>query len=77
MADVTWILHQIKRTRFSAHTPLTRRDIGRIHVPCPGVQRELQFDRWLKVNAVVASIFSAALVTMAFLGTPFSGSVDT
>ena len=40
-------------------------------------QDRIQFDRWLKANAVVASIFSAALVAMAFLGTPFSGSVDT
>ena len=40
-------------------------------------QDRIQFDRWLKANAVVASIFSAALVAMAFLGTPFSESVDT
>jgi hypothetical protein len=40
-------------------------------------QDRIQFDRWLKANAVVASIFCAALVAMAFLGTPFSGSVTS
>ena len=40
-------------------------------------QDRIQFDRWLKANAAVASIFSAALVVMAFLGSPFSGSVNT
>jgi hypothetical protein len=40
-------------------------------------QDRIVFDRWLKANAVVASIFSAALVAMAFLGTPFSGPIDT
>jgi hypothetical protein len=40
-------------------------------------QDRIQFDRWLKANAVVASIFSAALVAMAFLGAPFSGPVNT
>jgi uncharacterized membrane protein len=28
----------------------------------------IEFDRWLKANAVVASIFSAAMVAMAFVG---------
>jgi hypothetical protein len=37
----------------------------------------MEFDRWLKANAAVASIFSAALVVMAFLGSSFSGPVDT
>ena len=40
-------------------------------------QDRMQFDRWLKANAAVASIFCAALVVMAFLGSPFSGSADT
>lgn len=40
-------------------------------------QDRIQFDRWLKANAVVASIFSAALVFMAFAGAWFSGPVDT
>ena len=40
----------------------------------PGLYRELScadrvaFDRWLRANAVVASIFSVALVVMAFAG---------
>jgi hypothetical protein len=40
-------------------------------------QDRIQFDRWLKANAAVASIFSAALLAMAFLAGPFSASVDT
>jgi hypothetical protein len=39
-------------------------------------QDRIQFDRWLKANAVVASIFSAAVVVMAFAGTRSSGPVD-
>jgi hypothetical protein len=34
------------------------------------------FDRWLKANAVVASIFSAALVVMAFAGARPAGRVE-
>jgi hypothetical protein len=47
----------------------------------PGLYRRLSctdraaFDRWLKANAVVASIFSVALVVMAFAGAP-AGSVE-
>ena len=37
----------------------------------------IEFNRWLKANAVVASIFSAALVAMAFVGAQNSGSVET
>lgn len=33
----------------------------------------IEFDRWLKANAVVASIFSVALVAMAFAGARSSG----
>jgi len=40
-------------------------------------QDRIQFDRWLKANVAVASIFSAALVVMAFFGATFSGSVDS
>ena len=40
-------------------------------------QDRIQFDRWLKANAAVASIFCAALVAMAFLTGPFSASVNT
>ena len=29
---------------------------------------QIQFDRWLRANAVVASLFSAAVVAMFFLG---------
>ena len=32
------------------------------------VEDQIQFDRWLKANAVVASIFTAAVVAMAFVG---------
>jgi len=52
----------------------------------PGLYRELScadrvaFDRWLKANAVVASIFSVALVVMAFAGSrpagPIKGATD-
>jgi hypothetical protein len=35
-----------------------------------------EFNRWLKANAVVASIFSAAVVAMAFVGAQSSGSAD-
>ena len=30
------------------------------------------FDRWLRANALVASLFSAALIAMAFASGPFS-----
>jgi hypothetical protein len=40
-------------------------------------QDRIQFDRWLKANAVVASIFSAAVVVMAFAGARLSEPVDT
>lgn len=37
----------------------------------------MEFNRWLKANAVVASIFSAALVAMAFVGSQNSGLIET
>jgi hypothetical protein len=40
------------------------------------VEDQIQFDRWLKANAVVASIFSAAVVAMAFFGAQNSGPAD-
>jgi hypothetical protein len=48
----------------------------------PGLYRKLScadrvaFDRWLKANAVVASIFSVALVVMAFAGARPAGPVE-
>jgi hypothetical protein len=48
----------------------------------PGLYRKLScadrvaFDRWLKANAVVASIFSVALVVMAFAGSRPAGPVE-
>jgi hypothetical protein len=39
-------------------------------------QDRIVFDRWLKANVVIASIFSTALFAMAFFGTPFSESID-
>src|SRR5262245_20823666 len=35
-----------------------------------------EFDRWLKANAVVATIFSVALVVMAFVGARPAGPVE-
>jgi hypothetical protein len=49
----------------------------------PGLYRELScadrvaFDRWLKANAVVASIFSVALVIMAFAGARPADQVES
>ena len=40
------------------------------------VEDQIQFDRWLKANAVVASIFTAAVVAMAFVGGQNSGPAD-
>jgi hypothetical protein len=37
----------------------------------------IEFNRWLKANAVVASIFWATIIAMAFVGTLNSGSPDT
>ena len=48
----------------------------------PGLYRELScadrvaFDRWLKANAVVASIFSVALIVMAFAGSRPAAPVE-
>jgi hypothetical protein len=48
----------------------------------PGLYRRssctdrVAFDRWLKANAVVASIFSVALVFMAFAGARPAGRVE-
>ena len=38
---------------------------------------QMQFDRWLKANAVVASLFSALVVAMFFLGAQSSDPADT
>jgi hypothetical protein len=38
---------------------------------------QIQFDRWLRANAVVASLFSVAVVAMFFLGTQSSEPADT
>ena len=38
---------------------------------------QIQFDRWLKANAVVASLFSALVVAMLFLGAQSSEPADT
>jgi hypothetical protein len=40
------------------------------------VEDQIEFNRWLKANAVVASIFAAAVVAMAFVGAQSSGSAD-
>jgi hypothetical protein len=40
-------------------------------------QDQMQFDRWLKANAVVASLFSALVVAMLFLGAQSSEPADT
>ena len=40
------------------------------------VEDQIQFDRWLKANAVVASIFTAAVVAMAFVYWHNSGPAD-
>jgi hypothetical protein len=42
-------------------------------LPCTD---RVAFDRWLKANAVVASIFSVALVFMAFAGARPAGPVE-
>ena len=41
------------------------------------IEDQIQFDRWLKANAVVASLFSAAVVAMFFLGAQSSERADT
>ena len=41
------------------------------------VEDQTQFDRWLKANAVVASLFSALVVAMLFLGVQGSEPADT
>jgi hypothetical protein len=62
-------------------------DIDRVEkCGMPGLYRKpsctdrVAFDRWLKANAVVASIFSVALVVMAFAGArpadPVEGATD-
>jgi hypothetical protein len=42
----------------------------------PSCTDRVAFDRWLKANAVVASIFSVALVFMAFAGARPAGRVE-
>jgi hypothetical protein len=58
-------------------------DIARVErFGMPGIYRRLSctdrvaFDRWLKANAVVASIFSVALIVMAFAGARPAGRVE-
>jgi hypothetical protein len=58
-------------------------DIDRVEkCGMPGLYRKpsctdrVAFDRWLKANAVVASIFSVALVFMAFAGARPAGRVE-
>jgi hypothetical protein len=58
-------------------------DIERVEkCAMPGLYRKLSctdrvaFDRWLKANAVVASIFSVALVVMAVVGARPAGQVE-
>jgi hypothetical protein len=41
------------------------------------VEDQMQFDRWLKANAVVASLFSAVVVAMLFLGAQSTEPADT
>jgi hypothetical protein len=41
------------------------------------VEDQMQFDRWLKANAVVASLFSALVIAMFFLGAQSSEPADT
>jgi hypothetical protein len=40
------------------------------------VEDQTEFNRWLKANAVVGSIFAAAVLMMAFVGAQTSGSAD-
>ena len=40
------------------------------------IEDQTQFDRWLKANVVVASLFSAFVVAMLLLGTQSSEHVD-
>src|SRR5262245_31696941 len=41
------------------------------------IEDQIQFDRWLKANAVVASLFWAAVVAMLFLGAQSSQPAHT
>jgi hypothetical protein len=41
------------------------------------VEDQIQFDRWLKANAVVASLFLVAVVAMLFAGAQSSERADT
>ena len=41
------------------------------------IEDQREFDRWLKANAVVASLFSAVVVAMFFLGAQSSERADT
>jgi hypothetical protein len=41
------------------------------------IEDQIQFDRWLKANVVVASLFSALVVAMFFLGAQSSERADT
>ena len=76
LSTLAWRSHN---ERFSSMSE----DIERV-AKCgmPGLYRKLScsdrvaFDRWLKANAVVASIFSVALVVMAFAGSRPAGPVE-
>ena len=41
------------------------------------VEDQMQFDRWLKANAVVAALFSAVVIAMLFAGARSSERADT
>jgi hypothetical protein len=51
---------------------------GRFSAPYHEMSCEdrIKFDRWLKANVVVASIFSVALVAIAFAGARSSGPAE-
>ena len=40
------------------------------------IEDQIQFDRWFKANAIVASLFWAAVVAMLFLGAQSSEPAD-
>ena len=76
LSILAWRSHNEQFSRISE-------DIERVEkCAMPGLYRKLScpdrvaFDRWLKANAVVASIFSVALVFMAFAGSRPAGRVE-
>jgi hypothetical protein len=74
-AGIRGVLSILAWRSHNEHFSSISEDIERV-AKCgmPGLYRKLScadrvaFDRWLKANAVVASIFSVALVVMAFAG---------